>query len=557
MKRDFDSLSSHTFDVALIGGGITGACVAHDATLRGLSVCLIEKGDFGGATSAASSKLLHGGIRYLQQLQFHRVRESARERAAFRRVAPHLLRWVPFLIPTTRSVSKGRVVLTAGVAAYRVLLAGIAGRAGAAGLAEPSGGFFSKGELIDRFPWLASLRDLTGAWVIHETHMQSSERMTLAFVKTAASRGAAVANYVEVVGFRREGSHVAAVEVRDRLTGRRCDVGARLVVNAAGPWIGVLNESLGDVHLRRDITALAKGMHIVTRPLTGDAAIALATRHQSQAVIQRGGRHIFVIPWRGCSLIGTTNVPFSGLPDHVGVEPGEVAAFVDDINAALPAAQLSLADVRHAFAGLYPLTETTIRADTYQGTGAYQLVDHADSGGPSNYMSALGAKYTTARGFASRVVDRVFQKLRIPNPGCSTATTPLACSRYEDVDAYRRQAVARHRGTVDTTTIDHLVILYGSDTDAVLTAGHRTPTGFSRLGPDQPDIEAQVRYAVADEMALTLEDVVFRRTGLGTAGRPQTTSIARVASIMAEALAWDEPRTREELARLDTRFQIF
>ncbi|MGE3841361.1 MAG: FAD-dependent oxidoreductase, partial [Vicinamibacterales bacterium] len=184
MTREAEALSGRTFDVAVIGGGITGACIAHDAALRGLSVVLLEKGDFGAATSAASSKLLHGGIRYLQQFEWGKVRESASERSAFLHIAPHLVRWIPFLIPTTSAFSKGRWLLGAGVGLYHLLTAG-AGGTPEPRHDRPSDGFLAREELLARYPALQGIDQLTGAWVIHEAHMYSSERMTLAFVQSA------------------------------------------------------------------------------------------------------------------------------------------------------------------------------------------------------------------------------------------------------------------------------------------------------------------------------------------------------------------------------------
>ena len=201
MRRDLAAFRDPTFDVVIVGGGISGACLAHDATLRGLTVALLERGDFGGATSAASSKLLHGGIRYLQQARIDRVRESARERAHFQRIAPHLTRWVPFLVPTHRGVARGRLVLQCGMRLYDVL-----SRPGNDLIRDPAkqvprGPFYDRAALAQRAPDVAARPDVTGAQVLYESHLHSTERMTLAFVKSAVRQGAAVANY----GVRRRG----------------------------------------------------------------------------------------------------------------------------------------------------------------------------------------------------------------------------------------------------------------------------------------------------------------------------------------------------------------
>jgi glycerol-3-phosphate dehydrogenase len=547
MRRELSALTGRTFDLLVVGGGITGACLAHDAALRGLSVALVEKGDFGGATSAASSKLLHGGIRYLQQAQPGKVRESAVERLAFLQIAPHLVRWVPFLLPTMRTPGKGRWLLGAGILAYRAIVAGHARALADPARRPPGERFMPRGELAARYPLLGALPGLTGAWVIHEAHMHSSERMTLAFLTTAARHGAVIANYLQVTGFVREGQRVAGVEAVDRASGRRLEIAARVVANAAGPWIGALNGLLGAAHLERDIRGFSKGVHLVTRPLLGDAAVGLPTRHRAQAVIQRGGRHIFVIPWRGRSLIGTTNVPFAGTPDEVRVTRADIDGFLDDINRALPGAELTAADVRHAFAGLYPLTEEEIKPDVYQGTGCYQLVDHAARGEAEGFVSVLGAKYTTARRLAERATDLVLRKLgRRPVP-CTTQAAPLAGGDIDDLAAFRRSVADRHGQRVSGMVLDHLIAHYGREAEVLLA--DPAPRALDPLSPDLPIVEAEIRHAAMREMALHLDDIVFRRTGLGTLGHPGEAALARAAAIAGEVLGWDAARQRAEIAR--------
>lgn len=552
MTRQPHLLSARSFDVAIIGGGITGACLAHDAALRGLSVVLLERNDFGGATSAASSKLIHGGIRYLQQLQFGKVRESARERAAFLRIAPHLLRWVPFLIPTSTQFTKGRSLLGAGVGLYHLLSARAAGPADSR-TTVPSSGFLNRAELLARYPVLQGTDSLTGAWYIHEAHMNSSERMSLALVASACRRGAVAMNYAEVLQVRREGARVVGVEVRDRLTDRTWDVAARYTINAAGPWIGALNAPLQGAALEHDINAFSKGVHLVTRPLLSDAAVAIATRHRNQAAIQRGGRHFFIIPWRGHSLIGTTNVPFTGRLDDVAATNTDVRRFIDDINAALPGVGLSETDVRYAYAGLYPLTETEIRPDVYQGTGHYQLVDHAASG-LAGYASALGAKYTTARLLAERGIDLAVARLGLSCPPCATRSTPLAGGKMDDVEAEHRASRGRYATLLDDGTVSHLFSHYGTDLHDVVALGSQSTTGLRPLSATRPNIEAEVRYAVRHEMAVTLPDVVFRRTGLGTIGHPGTPCLQRCAELMSEELAWSPERVPAEIRAVEEAF---
>ena len=242
MRRDLGALEDRAFDLLIIGGGISGACLAHDAALRGLSVALVEQQDFGAATSAASSKILHGGIRYLQRGQLRKLRESALERCRFQAIAPHLTHWVPFLIPTYRGFRKGRAVLRAGVTLHALLCAG-QDRAIRDGEKQvPPWRSHTRAETLRLAPVLDDQPALTGSILIPESHMHSSERMTLAFVKTAAANGAIVANYVEVDALLTEGRIAHGVRAHSRVGSHaELEIRARLIVNATGPWLPALN----------------------------------------------------------------------------------------------------------------------------------------------------------------------------------------------------------------------------------------------------------------------------------------------------------------------------
>jgi glycerol-3-phosphate dehydrogenase len=555
MQRDLDRLGREEFDLLIVGGGISGVAMAHDAALRGLSVALVEKSDFGGATSAASSKLLHGGIRYLQQAQLAKVRESALERATFQLIAPHLTRYVPFLIPTDRSLLRGRTALSVGVALYELLSIAENRLIRDPAKRVPRSGRRTRDELLTLLPRLSMTADATGAHVIHESHMHSSERMTLAFVKTAAAHGAAVANYVAAEAFIRQGNTVRGLLARDEMTGRQIRIGARLVANATGPWIGGLNERLGVGPLTRRITGFSKGVHVVTRQLVPDVAVALPTSRRTSAVVTRGGRHVFVIPWRGLSLIGTTNTLFAGGPDDVRPTEPDVEELIADVRGALPGAGLDREDVRHAFAGLYPLTDEVLRQDVYQGTGEYQIVDHAGTDNVDGCISVLGAKFTTARRLAERAVDLAVRKLRRHASPCSTRQTPLAGGKIDDLAAFTADSRRRYP-QFDPDVLDHLVASYGSELAAVVDAAGAHPASLERLSPDRESIAAEVEHAVAEEMALRLEDVVFRRTGLGTIGHPGDECLRRCATTMGRRLGWDPDRTAEEIRRVERAFSV-
>lgn len=540
------------FDVVIIGGGITGACLAHDAALRGLTVALVESGDLGGATSAASSKILHGGIRYLQQLRFDKMRESARERSFLRRIAPHLVRWVPFLVPTDRTLSRGRWLLSNGMHLYALL--GGADESGD-GIRIPSGTYLNRTALRREAPALAASCRFTGAFVLNECHLHNSERMTLAFLKTAAGHGAVVANYVASVGLLREGTRVLGVRARVAGCEDEVCIRARVTINAAGPWLPGLNENFGVGPLRRRITGFAQGAHLVTRQLLSHYAAALPTQRASGALLDRGGRHVFVIPWRGHSLIGTSNRPYRGRLADVRPGPEDITDLVEDVNRALSSRALDRHDVRHAFAGLYPLSARRIDANVYQGTGDYQIVDHGRHGAADGFVSVLGAKFTTARRVAELAMTLVCRKLGRPVAECRTHETPLVGS-VSSVPRLLRRISDRFGGSLDAPTMESLVRHYGEEAEDVLRPALGDSSLLRRIAAGRETIAAEVVHAVEHEMARQLTDVVFRRTGLGTLGHPGEPALERCAAIMATRLGWSEAQCATQLRSTRACFPV-
>jgi glycerol-3-phosphate dehydrogenase len=556
MKREIAALQSTEFDVVVVGGGITGACLAHDAALRGLRVALVEKDDFGMSTSAASSKLLHGGIRYLQKLQFGKVRESARERTYFQVIAPHATRCVPFLIPTIGgSLMKGRAALLAGMNLYRLLCFGLNALIKDSAKRIEFGRLYSRRQVLEQVPLLQAVHGLNGAHTLFEVHMNNSERVTLAFVKTAVDHGAVVANYVRVIDFIQQGEQISGVVCRDQLSGREFPVRARIVVNAAGPFLPRINKLLKGAHLRKEPTGFSKGVHLVTRQIEQRFALALSSGKKTEGLVTRGGRHIFLIPWRGRSLIGTTNVPFTGNLDEVRVTNRDIRDFLQDINAIIPGVGLRQDDVHYAFAGLYPLISDEIKTDTYQGTGEYQVVDHAGQHRLAGMVSVLGAKYTTARAIAEQAVDIVVAKLNKPELRCRTATEPLGEGRIDDLETFIAERQERHRALLPAATVRHLVVSHGSAVDQVIAFCRATDGYLEPLADDRETLAGEVAWAVEQEMACTMEDVVFARTGLGTIGHPGEAVLQKVFAIMSGILGWPGERYRQEVALVEQRYR--
>lgn len=556
MKRDIEKLASSTFDLVIIGGGITGACLAHDAALRGFSVALIEKNDFGMSTSSASSKLLHGGIRYLQKLQLGKVRESARERTYFQVIAPHSTTNIPFLIPTIKgSVMKGKTALLAGMTMYRLICSGLNGLIGDPSKKVEFGRLFSKDAVLEMVPMLESIDGLSGAHSLYETHMNNSERMTLAFLKSAVSNGAQAANHVEATTFITEGERIVGLNCVDRLSDREFSVKADLTINAAGPNLPAVNSQLDSLKLFKQTTGFSKGVHIVVDQLEKTYALALSSGKKTEGLVTRGGRHIFMIPWRGRTLIGTTNVPFDDDLDKVRVTRRDIDDFLQDINAIVPGISLARADVHYAFAGLYPLISDEIKADTYQGTGEYQVVDHSRQGGPEGMISVLGAKYTTARAIAEKAIDTLSAKLSVEKKDCKTATEPLFEGRIEALTPFIAAKQHQYRDIVSAETVRDLVVAHGSEIDNVISYCRNRSGYLEKFSEQRETLVGEAAYAVEHEMACTLDDVVFARTGLGTIGHPGKEVLEHVCSVIGPVLGWDAERCAREIESVERRYR--
>jgi len=558
MKRDIEALQEGCFDLVIIGGGITGACLCHDAALRGWRVALVEKGDFGGFTSSASSKLIHGGIRYLPTGQWWKVRESAEERAVFHHIAPHLTRTVPFLVPTfDQGFMKGRAALLGGLLVYEAIGAGLNARIRDPNKRIPSSRFIGKHELLRRFPLLSRLDGLTGAYVLYESHMVSSERMTLAFIQSAQRNGAVIANYVQVVDYLQSRDHtVVGVVAEDRLGKQRFEIRARITANAAGPHIPWVNDLLPGLRLKKRPAGYSKGVHLVTRQCLPDHALTLTTQRKIQGMVTRGGRHVFIIPWRNRSLIGTTNVPYSGDIDDVCVTQQDILDFLEDLNQCLPGLNLGVDDLHYAWAGLYPLLVREIKPDTYQGTGEYQIIDHEKRDGIQGIVTVFGAKYTTARRVAEKAADRIGRKLGKPMLGRLARNRRLVGGEIRNLSVERQALCRLYEDRLPEDTLDHLFSMYGMEVHALMPSKQEEEHLLQRIAPDQPVIRAQVVHALQSEMALTLSDVLFRRTDLASTGYPGREAVLWAAETAGRHLGWDEARKRSEIEAFERSYAV-
>lgn len=545
-KRDIAALQDQQFDVVIVGGGISGAWLAYHAACSGYRTALVEQQDFASQTSSSSSKLLHGGIRYLQQFQFGKVRESAIERAHYIYAAPHLSVPVPFLVPTYKDFARSKFFLNCGMLAYRFLTLGENRIIAAQEEQLPPISSLNKAQLQDVLD-LGS-EPHTGAVQFYERHMVNSERMVLTILQSAAAKGACVVNHCSAVRTLRNKNTVTGLLARDETNGNEFEIHARLVINAAGPWIDELDQQTSDNAPR--INGFAIGSHIITKQICS-RAIALTTQHQSNAKVDRGGRHVFVIPWFGYSLIGTSYDEIDQPTRNPKIEAGHVSQLLDAVNAALPTAQLKGSDVISGYSGLYPLRTEEIKSSVYQGSGEYVIIDHAAADNIDGLITALGAKFTTGRKLSALTMQQVANKLG-GKPALGKAR--LDSGQYQSFKQFQRAQTEQHGSLLRPTTLRHLTHLYGSQIHSLVELVQQDPSLGQAMSSDQPDILAQAVLAVRDEQALTLEDVLFRRTSVGFFNMSHD-EIATVAKYVAAELGWSAQETHSQVEQLVARTQ--
>jgi glycerol-3-phosphate dehydrogenase len=556
VRRNLKALTQKEYDLVVIGGGIFGICVAWDAALRGLSVALLERGDFAQAATANCFKMVHGGIRYLQHADLRRVREASRERNVLLRIAPHLVHPLPFVLPTYGHGLKGKEILSAALKTYDLVTwdrnQGIVD----SGQRIPAGSVLSRKECLDLFPALQTSNP-SGAVLFYEAQMYSPARLALSYLRSAVETGTEGANYVEAIDFLRTGGRIAGVRARDTLTGNELEVRGKITVNAAGPWAGPLLRARLGLRLHPQPTFSHDAFFLVRGRLTGDYALGLPSQSKDRdAILSRGQRHLFLVPWRNYTLVGVWHKVHRGSPDRVELTAEEIQRFIEEINGIYAAARMDLRDVTAFNSGLILFGDDEQKAGEHSFAKRSQLIDHSETHGVDSLVTVIGVRYTTSRGVAEHVVDMIFRKLGKKPARTATSKTPIYGGRIECFDSFLRDVVANRPLGLHPETVNALVHNFGSEYPAVLKYAQKAPSLSAALGTSHV-IKAEVVHAVREEMAQKLSDVVFRRTDLGTAEFPGDAALAECAAIMAKELGWDNYRLRTELEETRAAFPSF
>jgi glycerol-3-phosphate dehydrogenase len=519
-------LDGAALDAVVIGGGMAGAGVARDLALRGASVVLFEKGDFASGTSSKSSKLIHGGLRYLELGDFKLVRESLREKKTLERLAPHLVRPLPFLVPIYRGAPRGLITVRIGMWLYDLLTPGKTTER------------YRVLRPVDALTMEPSVRaeDLRGAGYYFDDLLLYPERLCLENVLSAARHGARTFNYCEVEEFVHGRRGIEGVKVRDLLSGQVQLVRAATIVNCAGPWVDRVRAMAKVADRSPRVVRTTKGIHCLLPRMT-DRAVYLSARDE---------RMIFVIPWREFSLVGTTDTDFEGDPDRLWATREEVTYLLEEVAKVLPDKRATFDNVSYTYAGVRPLSFEP-GASASKVSRDHKVIPEGPDG---RFFSVTGTKLTCFRSLAEDVGNRVMRALgraqaprtaRLTLDGADEEVGKIEARVWMDVSE-EMAATGLSRGTLRT-----LVETYGRAYPRVLELGRKLPDGFERLCPSNPEIVAQLHHALREEQAVSLQDVLLRRTGIGQSRCQGLDCAESIAARMAELGGWSRRRLDAEL----------
>ncbi|MGM0407234.1 MAG: glycerol-3-phosphate dehydrogenase/oxidase, partial [Bacteroidota bacterium] len=431
MERIFIKNSKQHYDIIIIGGGITGASVAYEAASRGLKVALFEKGDFGEATSAATSKLIHGGLRYLKNMEFGLVRESLTERRILENIAPNFVYPLPFMVPTYSNLKNNKQILFIGMLLYDFLSFDKAftwDKSKKLPFHKTIGA--KKTKMLE--PCIKDKR-LTGSSIYYDCQNINPERLTLEILKSALHCGAEAANYAKVESLIKDGDAIKGVNVKDLITNTTHEYTADLTINCTGPWTDiVLNATMDKLasnhHIRR-----SEGIHIITKKLCNKHAVTMMTK---------SGRHIMLMPWRNHSLIGTTDKEYKGNPDDYKITKESIQELIDEVNENYGIRKLTYSDIQFAYGGLRPLVDNQTEA-SYESSRKYEITDHAKEG-MDGLITVEGGKYTTSRNLAYHLVKKVAKKLHKKVGKSISKKKYLVNSDIKNMESFIKQLALRY-----------------------------------------------------------------------------------------------------------------
>lgn len=526
-------LSNRRFDLAIIGGGINGAAIARDAAIRGLSVILLEKDDFASGTTSWSTRLIHGGLRYLEHFEFELVEESLVERERLLRNAPHLVEPLGFVLPVSRGGKHSPAKLRMGMHLYDFF-----SRRGSL----PKHRWFSREETGARWPEI-TMEGVFGSFRYFDAQATFPERIVIEQIVSATSAGAIALNYARVTSLESSGSVVTGLTFVDEISGQSHPISARAVVNVAGPWVDEVLASL-DPAPAREIGG-TKGSHIFVARTGDEPADALYAEAESD------GRPFFIVPWNGLTMIGTTDLPFDGDLDHVQATGDEIDYLLREAGRWLPHLSLTRDAVLFTYSGVRPLPATS-SATTGGITRRHFVIDHAPE--RDGLYSVVGGKLTTHRQLAEEVLDAVSHHAG-RRAGCATRDLPFPYSPGPAMEALREELI----GTFGLRPDDarRMSSIYGNRARQIAALAASDSALGEALGEETQATGAEIVWAFEQEAAVGLGDAIIRRAMAawdGDLGRSAAEGAARIGQ---SHLGWSKERAADELAEFDSAIERF
>ncbi len=523
--RNWQDIENTAFDLIVIGGGSNGAGVARDAALRGIKTLLLDKDDFGSGTTGWSSRLIHGGLRYLEYFEFNLVRESLREREVLLRVAPHLVQPLQMSIPIYAGGSRDFWEIRAGMILYDLL---------SFDKSLPNHRTLSVQKCQQLFRHLNPV-GLKGAAQYFDAQVVHAERLCLELILSAQAAGATALNYAKVTQLHHQNGQVTSLTCVDQLTGHTHTLQGSpqvVVINTSGPWVDeVLQGSQpSDISKGRKIGG-TKGSHMIVDPFPGAPTAALYVE------AEKDNRPFFILPWANQYLIGTTDIRYNGDLDRIKAEDHEIDYLLAETNRVIPCAQLTRADVRFTYAGVRPLPYSEGKK-TSSITRSHVLYDHAQEG-INNLISLIGGKLTTYRQVAEEMVDAAMKKQGQTVTASSTKDEPLPGAIALN-NALIETMISKYQAVVSRDAIFHLFSIYGSHAVRILDRVNQTPELGEPIVPGLLDIQAQVVHAVQGEQAHTLLDICLRRTILAMQTNYGFDVLPAVTAILQQHCGWSE-----------------
>src|SRR5919106_244602 len=538
-------ISDYPFDVIVIGAGINGAAVARDAAIRGLKVLLLDKGDISSGTTQWATRLIHGGLRYLQYYEFALVRESLRDREELLRMAPHLIKPLGFLVPVYDYMSRGKLMVQAGMIAYDAL---------SYDKSLERHHIYDREQTLERYPGL-NPEGLKGAAFYYDAQVEYAERIPVENAISAHENGAVVLTYTKVDRIMVEDGRATGVEFENLLGGGRYSAHAPVILNMAGPWV---DEVLGGMNRAEErMIGGTKGSHLIVDPFPGAPQTALYVEAQED------GRLYFIVPWNGRYLIGTTDIRFEGDLDYVSASEEEIQYLLDETNYVIPGARLSRDDVLFTYSGVRPLPYNP-EGETGGVTRSHVVFDHAKGGSAAGgkitrsdvelpqvggLLSVIGGKLTTYLNLSRQTVDAAFKKLDRKAPKSRSRKVPLPGSETSDFEAFA--AGFKSASTIPEVLSSRLLKLYGVRAAEVLKIGEEDPELLTPLSPtvsvETALIGAEVIWAFREEMAQTFSDVLLRRSMAGYGPRVALDVVDAAAEVAVEHLGWERERAEREV----------